>query len=184
MSTHFRIHLWEKLTLETSKLIMQEGEKLLIELNETAKLLKERALTLMNFALPVFTGLVVYVSQLLQQKEYGITLWVALYFTTIAAMIITLGFKAYWLYKEKPNGIEPREMVKDERKILHVDQEKAFVIARISSIQASIDLNRTEIAKRLNKLERMHTVLKYSIIVAVAGLLVFIGVQHLQCLRP
>jgi len=131
-----------KLSVDTARFVYDEAQKYLAETIETAKILTDRAVSIMQFTIPVSIGIIL----LLFDHHNSRLLTHISIIALLGCLIVTWNcLKVYQLYQILPVGNTPERVITVKK--LEGDDEKqlkTFLISAILSTQKSIEFNRNE----------------------------------------
>jgi hypothetical protein len=137
MSSSFK-GVWNQLTPESAKFVLDQAEKNLEATVETARSLTDRAINVMQFSVPlslVLIGLITATSTSVLLIFYVIALGFSL-------VVSYQGLKLYDIYRIQPLGYKPSDLLKND--VLKMDeetQEMGFVFSAIQDVERAIDIN-------------------------------------------
>lgn len=154
---------WEKLELDTAKFILEESEKFLSETIDTAKILTDRAVNIMQFSIPLSLALI----GILSSKDINPLLYQISFIGLVAAIIVSsLCFKVYKLYQIRPLGNTPIGMINSKKMEFRGEQQlKVYLISAIHGIQISIEFNETANSERSRRIYRIEKWIQISAII-------------------
>ena len=164
--TPYRIRNWHKLDAETLKFLFGESEKLLAAHIETAKLLKDRAESIIKFTSPSMLVLLAFIIKSLNDSSINFAFWVAAYVFVVLLIITILAIGAFAIYRIRPLGNEPFKMI-NETNTNSRNSYKVYLVSRICTIQEMIWDNEAENYERLSKLKTIRSVILASVIAAL-----------------
>lgn len=167
---------WEKMELNTVKFVFQQTEKLLLETTETAKILTNRSLTILQFSLALLIGLI----GLLFTDAPAMLRGICVIALSAAAIVTWECLKIYRPLDIRTIGNSPENIVSSE-KLLHQGdaQEKVFLISSIHSMRDSIEFNISENKIRSRAISHIMTGIKYTgLLIGLYSLIFSLSLQQ------
>lgn len=128
---------WDKLDIKTSYFILDQSEKKLDATIETAKILSDRAIILMQSSSGILIALLGYAAT---TKERELLFQLSVLLIAFCIAIFLLSFRVYNLYEIRVKGNSPSNLISNE-KVNYVKQELRFTYGEIVTIGDSIDYN-------------------------------------------
>jgi hypothetical protein len=128
---------WDKLKIETAIFILEQSEKKLDATIETAKILSDRAIILMQSSSGILIALLGYAAT---TKERELLFQLAVLLIAFCIAIFLFSFRVYNLYEIRVKGNSPSNLISDE-KVNYLKQELRFIYGEIVTIGDSIEYN-------------------------------------------
>ena len=147
---------WDKLKVTTAKFILDQSEKKLIATIETAKILTDRTVVIMQLVVGLTIGLLSYSSS---TENRGLLFQLAIIILFFCAVIFFYCLKGYNLYEIKPLGNTAGNMI-NEDKVKSEEQELLFVFSHIRTIDDSIGFNDKRNENRARNLNLIFDLIK------------------------
>ena len=153
---------WDKITLGSARFILDQAEKNLAATIETARILTDRALNVLQFSIPFSLALIGVLAAKMNTLLVSLSI-VGLIFSLI---ISWKAFRLYELYKVHPLGNLPSKLlIKENLETDEKFQELAFIFSTIQGIEKAIDINEAGNSKRQRIMYSIMEYIKYGILI-------------------
>jgi hypothetical protein len=128
---------WNDITIESAEFVLQQAEKRLQATIDTARMLTDRAVTIMQFSIPLSIGL----GGLILTTQKNDWFWLYVVILGILLAISYLGLRVFDLYDVEYLGHEPRILLDNNIPLEEENQNLALMIAVITLVQIDIEEN-------------------------------------------
>lgn len=128
---------WHNITLEVAEFVLEQAERRLQATIETARTLTDRAVTIMQFSIPLSIGL----GGLILTTPKNDWFWLAVVVLGILLVISYLGLRMFDLNDVEYLGHEPRVLLDNNISLEGGSQKLALVLAVITLVQIDIEEN-------------------------------------------
>ncbi len=148
-------YAWNNLSIESAKIILDQLEKNLSATIETAKILTDRAVTVLQFSVPIILALI----GVIFSQPFTVLIHLSIIGIVFLIIISWKALNLYQLYQIQPLGNSLDNLLtKEKMDYTDEQQEFSFIYNSIITVNNSIEFNDNE---NINRQELMRSIINW-----------------------